>query len=115
MTPIVALKPDHGAFPVSDCATCRTRTLVWLDVTPEGEFERCVSCNERVGDSPQVVGAKAVRSLGYVFLDEARERARNIVKKSKCGSNGVRGCGSGGCSSGGSCGSSGGCSSGGCG
>lgn len=114
MQAIVSLKPDRESFPVVDCESCGKRALVWLDVGDDGDTHRCLACNEPVNDpASKIVGPRAVRAMGYVFLDEKRRSAKS-TKKSKCGPGGVRGCGTGGCSSGGSCGSGGGsCGSGG--
>lgn len=116
MQPIVALRPDRESFPVVDCVACGQRSLIWLDVAGDEDVRRCLACNAAVDEpAPRGVGARALRAMGYVFLDEKRRSASAAKSKSKCGPGGVRGCGTGGCSSGGSCGSGGGCSSGGCG
>ena len=112
MQPVVALRPDRETFPVVDCPGCGKRSLTWLDVGEDADVTRCLSCNEAIPEV-RIVGARAVRALGYVFLDEKRRSAK-ASPKGRCGVNGVRGCGSGGCSSGGSCGTGGGCG-GGCG
>lgn len=118
--PVTTLRVERSSFHVNDCAACGARALAWLDVSPDGvETWRCLSCNTPMagpndGAPPlQRVGARAVRALGYAFVDE--ERHASSSKQSSCGAGGIRSCGSGGCSSGGSCGSGGGCGSGGCG
>lgn len=119
MSSLTSLGIEHQSFHVASCGTCKQRGLAWLDVDDEGsELWRCLSCgSELIADTPsapplQEVGARSVKALGYVFVDEVWSASSN--KRSACGASGVRACPpSGGCSSGG-CGS-GGCGSGGCG
>lgn len=109
---ITLLSLDRACLPVAICAHCGKRSLTYLDVSGDHDVERCLSCDGPVHDVGRL-GLRAVEALGYALIPSARKPTK-VKAKSKCGVNGVRGCGSGGCSSG-SCGTGGGCGSGSCG
>ena len=112
---VTPLSVDRAALPVVDCAACGRRSLVYLDVSGDADVQRCLACDAAIGvDVPiNLANERGMSAIGYALIHTARKPPRTKAK-SKCGANGVRGCGTGGCSSG-SCGTGGGCSSGGCG
>jgi hypothetical protein len=110
---VTPLSLDRACLPVAGCASCGRRALTYLDVSGEVEVYRCLACDAEVQATVTNLSRRGVEALGYAFVPSARKSTKTS-SRSKCGANGVRGCGSGGCNSG-SCGTGGGCGSGGCG
>lgn len=110
-SPVTSLTVERSTFPVVQCAHCGQQALTYVDFsnTDDGE-RRCLSCDGLAAE-PSLVGRRGIEALGYVFIGRDRAAVKGKPAQSKCGSKGVRSCGSGGCSSG-SCGTGGGCSGG---
>jgi uncharacterized membrane protein YgcG len=109
-TAVTSLSVERTSFPVVNCVQCGKQSLTYADFEGDDEVRRCLACDAPVSDLSQV-GKRTVESLGYVFIGRDRSAVGAKPAQSKCGSKGVRSCGSGGCSSG-SCGTGGGCGGG---